>query len=491
MSAYIVEMDRSPGATHVRPPAVAGFFYPADPRQLTEAVDGYLAGAPGTVGETAPKAIIVPHAGYIYSAPVAAPAYAALRAAAGRISRVVMLGPAHRVAVRGLAAPTAAAFRTPLGAVPIDRASIEAIAGLPQVELRDDAHRDEHCLEVQLPFLQRVLGEFTLVPLVVGDASPDAVAEVLERLWGGPETLIVISSDLSHYHDYATAQRMDRRAAEAIESFDLDGLDHEQACGRLPILGLLTAAQRHGLGVERLDLRNSGDTAGPKDRVVGYGAWKLRETYSSEAAPGDEAMHPVRPHAKRLLRTAAAALRYALRRGRIPKVELARFPAPLIEPATTFVTLRHGPRLRGCIGTVEPMRPLAADVVANTFGAAFRDPRFDPLASSELRGLSISVSILSPRRPLAFKDEAELLARLRPGIDGLLIRNGTRRGLFLPQVWENVPAAADFLRHLKDKAGIDRPLRPQSDHAEIFSAYSAGTVTMYAGEGVAGLHRYD
>jgi AmmeMemoRadiSam system protein A len=202
-------------------------------------------------------------------------------------------------------------------------------------------------------------------------------------------------------------------------------------------------------------------------------------------------MHPVRPHAKRLLRTAAAALRYALRRGRIPKVELARFPAPLIEPATTFVTLRHGPRLRGCIGTVEPMRPLAADVVANTFGAAFRDPRFDPLASSELRGLSISVSILSPRRPLAFKDEAELLARLRPGIDGLLIRNGTRRGLFLPQVWENVPAAADFLRHLKDKAGIDRPLRPQSDHAEIFSAYSAGTVTMYAGEGVAGLHRYD
>jgi AmmeMemoRadiSam system protein B len=194
-------MDLSPGATHVRPPAVAGFFYPADPGQLTRAVDGYLAGVPEAGGDDAPKAIIVPHAGYIYSAPVAAPAYAALRAAAGRISRVVMLGPAHRVAVRGLAAPTASAFRTPLGAVPIDRAAVEAIAALPQVARRDDAHRDEHCLEVQLPFLQRILGDFPLVPLVVGDASPAAVAEVLERLWGGPETLIGVSTDHSHNND--------------------------------------------------------------------------------------------------------------------------------------------------------------------------------------------------------------------------------------------------------------------------------------------------
>jgi AmmeMemoRadiSam system protein B/AmmeMemoRadiSam system protein A len=491
MGAYIDAMDRSPGATHVRPPAVAGFFYPADPGQLTRAVDGYLADAPDGGGDDAPKAIIVPHAGYIYSAPVAAPAYAALRAAAGRISRVVMLGPAHRVTVRGLAAPTASAFRTPLGAVPIDRAAVEAIAALPQVALRDDAHRDEHCLEVQLPFLQRILGDFTLVPLVVGDASPAAVAEVLERLWGGPETLIVVSSDLSHYHDYATAQRMDRRAAEAIESFDPGGLDHEQACGRLPILGLLTAARRHGLGVARLDLRNSGDTAGPRDRVVGYGAWKFSERGPEDAATDDGAAHPVRPHARRLLRTAAAALRCALRHGRIPKINLARFPAALAEPAATFVTLRHGTRLRGCIGTAEALRPIAEDVVANTFGAAFRDPRFDPLTASELRGLSISVSILSPRCPLAFKDEADLLTRLRPGIDGLLIRNGTQRGLFLPQVWESLPAASDFLLHLKDKAGIERPLQPQSDRAEIFSAYSAGTVTMYADDGISGLHRYN
>ncbi len=376
-----------PVVTAVRAPAVAGFFYPADARQLSDAVDGYLAAAGDPGGVRLPKAIIVPHAGYVYSAPIAAPAFAALRKAADRVRRVVLLGPAHRIAVHGLAAPSATAFRTPLGDVPIDQASIAALSDLPQVERRDLPHRDEHCLEVQLPFLQRILHDFTLVPLVVGDAGPDEVAEVLERLWGGPETLIVISSDLSHYHDYATAQRMDASAAAAIESFDLHGLDQDQACGRLPILGLLTAARRHGLAVTRLDLRNSGDTAGPRDRVVGYGSWILTEDGAADTAADDiESDHAVRPHANRLLRTAAASLRYGLRHGRPPQVDLAKFPAPLAEKRATFVTLRHGEALRGCIGTVEAVRPLAVDVVTNTFGSAFRDPRFEPLQPDELPG---------------------------------------------------------------------------------------------------------
>jgi AmmeMemoRadiSam system protein B/AmmeMemoRadiSam system protein A len=475
----------------VRPPSVAGFFYPADAGELARAVDGYLSDVSDPAQSPAPKAIIVPHAGYIYSAPVAAPAYAAMRAAAGRICRVVLMGPAHRVAVRGIAAPRSSAFRTPLGDVPLDRAAIDGVADLPQVELRDDAHRDEHALEVQLPFLQRVLGPFALVPLVVGGASPGEAAEVLERLWGGPETLIVISSDLSHFHDYAAAQRMDTRAAEAIESLDLDGLDENQACGRLPILGLLTAARRCGLTVERLDLRNSGDTAGSRDRVVGYGSWKLMEQGDeSGAREAGWSDHPVRPHAKRLLRTAAAALRYALRHGEAPPIEVEKFPAPLRETAATFVTLRHGRRLRGCVGTVDATRPLAADAVTNTVGSAFRDPRFDPLQQSELRGLGISVSILSRRRPLAFASERDLADRLRPGIDGLLLRSGARRGVFLPQVWESLPAPGDFLSHLKDKAGIDSALQPESDRAEVFTAYSAGTLVMYAGDPAEGIHRY-
>jgi AmmeMemoRadiSam system protein B len=187
---------------------------------------------------------------------------------------VVLLGPAHRVYVRGLAASSADAFRTPLGDVSLDRTAIDALTReFDFVQPFDAAHGPEHSLEVHLPFLQAALGSFTLVPLVVGDATPGEVDSVLERVWGGPETLIVVSSDLSHYHDYATASAMDRSASEAIERLDPAGLSQEQACGRIPVCGLLSAARRHGLSAHTVDLRNSGDTAGPKDKVVGYGSY--------------------------------------------------------------------------------------------------------------------------------------------------------------------------------------------------------------------------
>lgn len=256
----------------VRSPAVAGIFYPGTRQELEGAVRGYLGQARPDEADV-PKALIAPHAGYVYSGPIAASAYALLAPARDRIERVVLLGPAHRVFVRGLAAPDAAAFATPLGDVPIDRAALESLAGLPQVSLRPDAHAPEHSLEVHLPFLQVVLDEFSLVPLVVGDASGEEVAEVLEALWGGPETLIVVSSDLSHYESYATARRMDAATTRAIEALRPEELQRDDACGRVPIQGLLRAARSHGLNPRTLDVRNSGDTAGPRDAVVGYGAW--------------------------------------------------------------------------------------------------------------------------------------------------------------------------------------------------------------------------
>ncbi len=257
----------------IREPAVAGSFYPADPEALRAEVRGLLAKA--DAGGPVPKAIIAPHAGYIYSGPVAASVYARLAAARGRIRRVVLLGPSHRVGFHGLALPGASLFRTPLGDIPVDTAAVQALCTLPQVHELEAAHRLEHSLEVQLPFLQEVLGEFTLLPLVVGDADADAVAEVLETLWGGPETLVVVSSDLSHYQPYATARRQDAVTSRAIESLDPDALHHEDACGRNPIRGLLAIARRHGYTIETVDLRNSGDTAGARDRVVGYGAYVL------------------------------------------------------------------------------------------------------------------------------------------------------------------------------------------------------------------------
>jgi AmmeMemoRadiSam system protein B len=261
-----------------REPAVAGSFYPDDPAVLRAVVEDFLNAALDTPGEGAVKAIIAPHAGYIYSGEIAARAYAAVAARAQRIKRAVLLGPAHYVAFAGIAGPTATAFATPLGSLPVDRQALRAVADLPQFVLADEPHRPEHALEVQLPFLQTVLNTVEVVPLVVGRAWPAEVAEVIARLWGGEETLVVISSDLSHYLDYETARRRDAKTAAAIEALDGSRLGPEDACGYLAIAGLVAEARRRSLRVTRLDLRNSGDTAGPHNGVVGYGAWRFAET---------------------------------------------------------------------------------------------------------------------------------------------------------------------------------------------------------------------
>lgn len=254
-----------------RQAAVAGSFYPADKLDLEASVDELLHAA--HTDRKAPRALIVPHAGYIYSGPVAAAGYACLPNRETPFNRVVLLGPAHHVAFRGLAASSAAAFATPLGDVQLDQDAIRGLAALPQVRFLDAAHQLEHSLEVQLPFLQRLLDDFSLVPLVVGEATAEEVFAVLETLCNTPDTLVVVSSDLSHYHSYTTAARMDRETSDHIERLEYELIEYDHACGRTPVSGLLYYAKAHGMTVTTLDLRNSGDTAGPKDRVVGYGTY--------------------------------------------------------------------------------------------------------------------------------------------------------------------------------------------------------------------------
>lgn len=253
---------------------MAGLFYPADAKPLRATVERCLAeGRRRGLDGPAPKALIVPHAGYVYSGPVAGSAYALLEPLRDALERVVLLGPSHRVPVRGLALSRADAFATPLGEVPLDADAAARVADLAQVTVSDAAHAEEHSLEVQLPFLQELLTDFTLVPFSVGNASPDEVAQVVDALWNGPETLILISSDLSHYYDYETARRLDAATTRAIEALRPEDLDEESACGRVPVRGLLVSARRHGLTARTLDVRSSGDTAGPRDRVVGYGSY--------------------------------------------------------------------------------------------------------------------------------------------------------------------------------------------------------------------------
>lgn len=254
-----------------REPAVAGSFYPDDPIVLEHMLANFLAQADSD--NKAPKALIVPHAGYIYSGPIAASAYARLKPVRETISRVVLIGPSHRVAFQGLAVSHADTFTTPLGDITLDKPAIETLKTLPFVGFLDQAHALEHSLEVHLPFLQHMLSHFTLVPIVAGDASALQVSQVLEKLWGGEETLIVISSDLSHYHAYAIAQQLDSHTSDLIEHLDYQNLTSEAACGKVPVSGLLKLLKEKSLGIKTIDLRNSGDTAGDKHRVVGYGAY--------------------------------------------------------------------------------------------------------------------------------------------------------------------------------------------------------------------------
>ena len=453
----------------VRPPAVAGMFYPRDPKELKASVSYYLAEAAGSGradGQTdgqadnrAPKAIIAPHAGYIYSGFTAACAYTRLAPAADRIKRVVMMGPCHRVAVNGIALPEAEAFATPLGEISIDADAVRKISHLPFVQVFDATHKDDHCIEVHLPFLQSLLGEFTIVPMIVGRAATEQVAEVLEILWGGPETLILVSSDLSHYLPYDQAKQTDSRAGTAIEALDPLSLEDHQACGRHSIKGLLTVAKQKGLAARTVDMRNSGDTAGSRDQVVGYGSWIFQEPEDTGPAKGgfeDRTRALLSRHGESLLKLAGRTVKAYLADGTRHTPDVAAAPAELARDGASFVTLEKEGKLRGCIGSLGAARPLVLDVAENAFKAAFKDQRFPPLSREEFEAgnLSLTVTVLSDLAPMAFSDEAELVRQLRPGTDGLLIREGDQRGVFLPVVWKNFPEPGEFLKRLKQKAGF-------------------------------------
>lgn len=264
------------GKSRVRPPAVAGLFYPEDETKLREAVIGFLREQPITAPARAPKALIVPHAGYLYSGTVAGCGYRLLQDAGAHIRHVALFGPSHRVPMRGMALPSDDYFATPLGNVPIDEAGRRRLRELGLVGIADAPHAHEHSLEVQLPFLQAVLGDFDLLPVAVGLAPPEQVARALEAIWNGPDTLIVVSSDLSHYHTYVEARQLDDETTRSILARRSDVSD-EQACGAYGINGLMVVARHKGLRVELLDQRNSGDTAGDRSRVVGYGSYALYE----------------------------------------------------------------------------------------------------------------------------------------------------------------------------------------------------------------------
>jgi AmmeMemoRadiSam system protein B/AmmeMemoRadiSam system protein A len=441
--------------TRIREAAVAGRFYPDDPRVLARDVDRYVAEGVRAKRAEVPKALIVPHAGYVYSGPVAGSAYKALAPARGKITRVVLLGPAHRVAVRGLARVDATELATPIGNVKVDE-RLDAL--VPEVPKSAAAHAQEHSLEVQLPFLLRVLGpEITVAPFVVGGASPDEVARVLEALWGGDETVILISSDLSHYLPYDVARDVDAQTADDIVRLS-PAIDSERACGARAIDGLARVAAQRGLVAERIDLRTSGDTAGPRDEVVGYGAFAF---YAPTGVDTKRTHHASPTHdaskGRMLLALARAAMEEALGVPGATTPSASSDAAWLREDGATFVTLRRSDGdLHGCIGSLEPRRALGLDVRKNARAAAIEDPRAEEISARVAGDLSVEVSVLGPMERIPVSTREELLRALRPNVDGLVLTYRGRRATFLPQVWESLTKPNDFVSELFRKAGLPR-----------------------------------
>lgn len=430
----------------VRMPAVAGLFYPADPGELASVVDRYMADVADP--EVYSRAVVAPHAGYVYSGRTAGYAHKNLDPT---VKRVLVLGPTHRVGIEGMALTGADWQQTPLGRIKTD----EEITGILETEFSEVitapiVHAQEHSMEVQLPFLQRHLtSDFTVVPLAVGQCDAEAVARVIRRFWHWPDTAIVVSSDLSHYLPYEEAQVQDQRTIEQILAGGPD-LNGQQACGTYPLSGLMNFARSEDLSVKVLDACNSGDTAGDRQRVVGYAAiaW-----YPPENVAG--------PSPLTALAYNAIAQKFGQPGMDIGGLETdADFVRSLDEPGATFVTITIDGQLRGCMGSIEADRPLREDLSKNALAAAFGDPRFPPLTAGEWEIADLEVSELTPLKPMVPQNsgqpltEAEVLSRLRPGVDGVLLRFGPRRATFLPQVWEQLPEPQRFLSHLKAKAGL-------------------------------------
>jgi AmmeMemoRadiSam system protein B/AmmeMemoRadiSam system protein A len=429
----------------LHPAYVAGTFYPADPNQLAAGVDASLGNA--AAPPLAPKAVIAPHAGPIYSGDVAASAYRLLARRKGEIKRVILMGPNHRQPVRGMALSPADAWATPFGPLAVDRNARDALARELGVVVDAAPFVNEHSLEVHLPFIHRALGEVEILPILVGQAPRESVSKALDMLWGGPETAIVISSDLSHYHDYATCQAKDEETTIAIERLQPQGCDGDRACGRFSIHGLLDQAQRRDLRVTALDVRNSGDTRGPRDRVVGYGSFAFEYAHSAELDANVRSL---------LIRLARDVVRQAAQNPGAPIDVKFQGPLPRMLRAqrATFVTLKVGERLRGCRGSLVPHRSLVNDVAENARKSAVDDPRFPPLTPAELENINFHISILSTPRRIRCESEAELARALRPDIDGLIIRDSGKQAIFLPSVWAGIHDPVSFIRHLKHKAGL-------------------------------------
>lgn len=427
-----------------RAPAVAGVFYPADSDALAEAVRDALEAGAGPSVPSPPRAIISPHAGYVYSGRFAGAAWSAT--AGAEVAHVVVLSPSHRHAFRGIALPSGTTFAMPGFDLDINAPARAALVAKGLAHVEDAAHDREHGAETQFPFLHALHPGADVLPLVLGqvdDAQVAAAVDLLDAFLDHP--LFVLSSDLSHFLTETQARAHDDEASRMIETADWRGLSPAHACGARGIRGFFAARTGQGVRPVRLARATSADVTGDASRVVGYGAWALFGPEGNAITADDRAT---------LLKVARGALTARTAKGRDPQFDEAHFSPRLHTHGAAFVTLTKAGRLRGCIGSLKAHRPLVRDVAENAIRAGHSDPRFAAVSRDELDALHLKIAVLGPAAPMRFSSEDDLLAQLNPGEDGLILSDLGRRGTFLPMVWESLPEPRDFWRHLKRKAGL-------------------------------------
>ncbi len=425
----------------IRKPVVAGTFYPANKEQLRDMINKFLTQVKIDKNETLfPKALIVPHAGYIYSGPIAASGFALLKDK--NYKNTFLIGPSHHVYLKKASIPQVDYYETPIGLMKLSKISKELL-NEQYFEYIPQAHAEEHCLEVEIPFLQVVMNETEIIPIIVGQSSINEIADSLIKKID-KDSLIIVSSDLSHYHSYNDAVKLDNQCVKSIINNDLNNIEKQEACGLYPIMILMKIANHFGWNAKLLDIRNSGDTSGSKNSVVGYAAIVFYEKVKKDFTLTDKDKNILFELARNAI----------IKKSRNIDTSKYQISDNLLEKRGCFVTLNLNNELRGCIGYIMPTKALYQAVIDNAYNAAYQDPRFFPVSEKEIKNLKIEISILTVPEKLNYSAKDELLKKLIPEKDGVIINKNGRSATFLPQVWEQLPEKELFLEHLCQKAGL-------------------------------------
>ncbi len=452
----------------VREAAVAGVFYPADIYQLNSDITGYLDHVSDN-SSSRPRILIVPHAGYKYSAQVAASAFKKIMPFKNKLKKVFLLGPAHYVYVKGVALAGEKSFKTPLGLIKTDLNIANQLAQNKGFAFNSKAHKKEHSLEVILPFLQKTLNNFQIIPMVYGEANPQDVAKVLQPHLERNDSILIVSADLSHYLNYNDANEMDKKTAEDIKNGL--ALKSHQSCGATGINTAMILAKQFALVPHLLDMTNSGNASGDMNSVVGYGAWSFEKKEEDKNLEGIELEQEnlanfARHNKDAIIDIVLKSLEKAVLENSEFSPERENYNDVMFNKGASFVTLEKNDNLRGCIGSILPVMSIAEDLAKNANLAALHDSRFSPVTKDELKNITFKVSLLTGFEEIKFSSYDDLLKQIKPKIDGLLIKDGKRQGVFLPSVWKDIPNKKDFLTELKIKAGLSPSY--WSDNIEVF-----------------------